>query len=772
MTVVPRAFVLGFLATTLAVTISGCAATRVRIPLPEPATDLPLDVEIWRRPAPPEAVRLAYEEARRLVGLGRLADAVAALEPALAVQPAYLDAHRLLGDALLHTSADWWLHETYAKRLARYPKDADSYYLLARVEPDADQQLALYQGALARDPRHAYARLGLALSLARKGDMTSALAETRRSAETAPWLGLPWLYLGGEALRRGEPVAAAHYYAEARDRASDDARSWLGIAQSSDDLGQLAEASRAALHALRLAPAQFATSEPAVDVVVRGGVPGDLAAAIDVVSDAEQSGAPKGPICALRGKLLLARGDVGAAESAFADAIRGGVSAAELAHPLRIARVLGGRVKDAVIGNLGSLPREAFAKENLYAPRWERLRRAALSLDANDARSLLGMSEAMASVGWLAESRIVLARARAIAPDDRVIAARAAAEDAFAVFVQELGAVGRQVGEHSPSGTTSTAQEVLDRVAEVSRKRLGRDITRGAVVRSYAMLGEFAASVASTGEFETTFGSHGLVCLIGARSGEPAELLIGRAVLVRGSVKEPCRGADTMVDFDEVWLESEGLPRDVAGLRRGLAGVTLDRLVFLQLDVIRRTPRSPVEGVPFVLRQAKTVAELRSLDTPSDVAGRMEARLAARGVLDDAILDTVRRHELVHVADAMRLLPISDHLPTVLWFGLSHGFDGEATEKALESRAQTLSIQDVREPMASLAGLLAFLPGGGGDTVHAAGYRETAQRAVDLIIEDPRSFPSIDLRYNVLQQMDLLTDGEIRELSRRLTREL
>ena len=67
----------------------------------------------------------------------------------------------------------------------------------------------------------------------------------------------------------------------------------------------------------------------------------------------------------------------------------------------------------------------------------------------------------------------------------------------------------------------------------------------------------------------------------------------------------------------------------------------------------------------------------------------------------------------------------------VFWFGLSHGFDGEATERTLECRAQTLSIQDSREPLAALAGLLAFLPSGGGDTLHASGYREAAQKAVD-----------------------------------------
>jgi hypothetical protein len=226
------------------------------------------------------------------------------------------------------------------------------------------------------------------------------------------------------------------------------------------------------------------------------------------------------------------------------------------------------------------------------------------------------------------------------------------------------------------------------------------------------------------------------------------------------------------ISFDECWIESEGLPPDAAGLHRGLAGLTLDRFVMLQLDAIRRGPRVALPGVPFVRRRATTAEERRSLDTPSDVAGRIEADLAASGELDGASIDSVRRHELVHVYDASRLMPLSEHPFQAFALGLSHGFSGRSIERALEGRAQTLSILAARSPRLALAGLLAFLPSKDGDTPHVAGYVDSVRTAVDILLADPASFPSIDPAYNVVQQMDRLTDAEVRELARRLAAKL
>ena len=339
----------------------------------------------------------------------------------------------------------------------------------------------------------------------------------------------------------------------------------MGLAQAADDLGQRASASRAAVEVLRLAPGDESTASAAVDILVRAAVPVDLTAGLEVLAAAQDAGAPSGRSSARRGRLLAALGEAVQAVRAFEDAIGHGVSAIELAQPLRLARVVAGRFRDAVNGALATLPPETFDADNLYAPRWNRLAAFAADADRGDAPSLLALAEAMASVGWLDESRIVLVSARAADPGDARVAARAASESAFAAFLLDLARAAhraRDPAQRDSSG--ASVGDMLARISVISQAHLGRDAAADAVVRRYPFIGEFAISAASGGGFETVFGSHGLYCLLGARSGGPAELVLGRAVVIRASQSDRVMGE--AVSFDECWIESEGLPAETAGL--------------------------------------------------------------------------------------------------------------------------------------------------------------------------------------------------------------
>lgn len=745
---------------------AGCGASRRSWVVPDEPAGSSSSIEIWRRAPVSDEATAALSEAKRLRGLGRTADAFGRAMDAVDADPSCLEAHRLLQDLLVRSTADWWLRERYERRLRDFPDDADSWYYLARFEPEPELQLDLFDEALTRDPRHPYASLGRAVVLARRGDVREAVSAAGRATEFAPWLALPWIWLGSESLKRGDPGAASRFYTAARDRAADDVRAWLGLSQAAEELAQRGAASRSSLEALRLAPGDETYAWGAVETLCQAGVRSDLEAAVEVVEAAARDGAPLSVVSALRGRLLLALGRSAEAVSALEAAVASGASADESAQPLRLARVLCGRYRQAVRGALSTLPPDALLSGNLYAPRWERLR-SSCDEEIGDARSLLRLAEAMASVGWLAESRAVLVAARARAPDDERIARRAAAEVAFGGFVLDLGRIGRESRYEARRRPGSpTVEALLSHVSASSRARLGYDAAGGATLRSYPFLGAFALSVASDGAFETTFGSHGLSCLVGARSGASAELVLGRIIVLRRSPAEQVLSEPA--PCDECWVESDGLPTEANGLRRGLAGLTLDRFVTLQIDTIRRAPRPPVAGLPFARRRAATREERRSLDTPSDVSARIEQRLEREGRLDGAAIDAVRRHELVHVADAARMLPFSEHPIEALSFVISHGLSSESAERSLEARAQVLSMIAAREPRLALASLLAFLPAREGETPHAAAYRIAAQIAVDEILADPAAFPSIDLAFNVLQQIDVLGDDEVRELGRRL----
>jgi hypothetical protein len=240
-------------------------------------------------------------------------------------------------------------------------------------------------------------------------------------------------------------------------------------------------------------------------------------------------------------------------------------------------------------------------------------------------------------------------------------------------------------------------------------------------------------------------------------------------VLVRSDRREVVLGQE--LSLDECWIESARLPAGLSGLRSGLAGLTLDRFVLLQLDAVRRVWRGGAVLLPFERRPAGTRAELVALDTPSRVAWRLERRLDKKGLLDAALLDAVRRHELVHVLDARRLLPLHLHPGAALLFSVRTGFDARSGERLLEARAAALCVAECSEPSAALASLTAFLPDRDGGTAHPSAYLEVLERALSILADEPEAYPSLEPGWNLTQQLDRLTDDEIRRLGRRLAEE-
>ncbi len=91
-----------------------------------------------------------------------------------------------------------------------------------------------------------------------------------------------------------------------------------------------------------------------------------------------------------------------------------------------------------------------------------------------------------------------------------------------------------------------------------------------------------------------------------------------------------------------------------------------------------------------------------------------------------------------------------------------------ALESALEARAAVTALVHARSPRASLAQILASLPATEGATAHVAAYHGVLRALVEEIEDDPDRFPTIDRGHNIAQQLDALTDEQVRELGRRL----
>lgn len=743
---------------------AGCASASAGLPPEAEFVRVPRDAPaVWRRAAPSSEAVAELAAVRRLLAFGRPGDAFRRLQPVLRSEPEYVDAERVLQDLTLHSVADMWLRERVAARIAAEPDAADSWYFRARVESDPQMQARWFDEAIRRDPFHPYARLGRAVCLARAGDNREAAAEAWLSAASAPSLHLPWLFLGTIALGTGDPARAEPFLREAAERDPADARPWAMLAAAFDDAAQPERAADAALEALRRAPGDPSVCASAGRMLERCGGPGQLAAALDVADAALPMCGEPVHVELLRGRLLAALGRADEAVAAFESAEALGAWPGDVAGPLRRARCAAGRYADAIDGALATLPAAEAGDDRQAA--WESVRVAGAALRvAAGPDELRDAASAMLAVGWIDEARRVLMDA-AVAGDRRA-AALAAEAAAFRSFLDDLAAWARDLRRRTRRREHVSIDEAFDAIARISTSRLGRDASAGADVRSYPLIGEFASASRSGGEFHGTFERFGLAFVVGRRSGGTPDLFLARLVRREAGRRVTVLGREIVID--DHLVDAEGLPDGLTGLRSSLAGVTLDDMVFVQTDAVLRTPSPGVAGLPFVERTARTPEERTALDTPSDVARRIEAGLAAEGVLASAVIDAVRRHEYVHARDAADLLPLWRNPLRAAAFGMRHLFDGESIERALEGRAQIGALAEAQEPRAALAALVSFLPLHEAESPHAAGYRAQAARLVGEILRDPAAFPSIVPGRNILQQLDRLSAGEARELGRRL----
>ncbi|MCG3134436.1 MAG: hypothetical protein HMLKMBBP_01742 [Planctomycetes bacterium] len=464
----------------------------------------------------------------------------------------------------------------------------------------------------------------------------------------------------------------------------------------------------------------------------------------------------------LRGRVLTALGRHDEAVEALEAAARGGLLSGDTAGPLRRTRVAAGRILDAVDGGLAYAALAGEAGEVSGA--WEEVRAArdAFAATAGPAERIR-LARAMSSVGWIDEARTVASPA---ARDGDPEAAALCAELAgFRAFLDDVAAWSRDARRRSRAGDDDDADDAMTVVRNASTARLGLDLTEGASERSYPLLGSFACSTEGAGAFRDVPSRFGMVLVVGGRSGRAADVVAGRLVALRRGAD--VRVLDRTVRIDEHVIDAEGLPEGVNGLRTGLAGITLDDVVLVQIDSVLRTPRPADAGFPLVERAAASRGELLALDTPSEVSRRIEESLPAGRRREELLLDAVRRHERVHAMDAADMLPILAHPLRNLAFALSHGFGAESMEQTLEGRAALLSIVDADDPRAALAALVSFLPAREGDAPHAAGYRRMTEAFLLEIARDPASFPSVRAGANLLQQLDRLGPDEVREAARR-----
>jgi hypothetical protein len=124
-------------------------------------------------------------------------------------------------------------------------------------------------------------------------------------------------------------------------------------------------------------------------------------------------------------------------------------------------------------------------------------------------------------------------------------------------------------------------------------------------------------------------------------------------------------------------------------------------------------------------------------------------------------------HELQHLVDVRKFLPISHHLLWSLYQFAIRGFSSFNVEAWLEGRSQLLALLIAEDSHAVLAEIADHIRG---DAVrgspHRKGYTSLIQRFVDHVSMHPDQFPEIDRNADTLHQLHRLSRRQIRKVAR------
>jgi hypothetical protein len=258
--------------------------------------------------------------------------------------------------------------------------------------------------------------------------------------------------------------------------------------------------------------------------------------------------------------------------------------------------------------------------------------------------------------------------------------------------------------------------------------------------------------------------AHGLLLVLGQRSGGPPEAMLAELVRRDPRARVRVRGAE--VEREVAWTGT----RHLAGYQEwagggDLAGLALEGLVLIDLhaiarwegEILRRRARLAPWRDEILREPALEDPPVTALDDPAGVEDRLylEAKLDLRG--------EVLAHEDAHLVDAMLHLPVLKHPFRNIELAFKGGFSAEEILSLLERNAQLSAIAEGPAPRAALATCCAAL--GRGDA-HGVGYAGIVEAFVEEIHERPQLYPEIDPARVIVQQLHRLPDEKVRALAR------
>jgi len=706
-------------AVTAMLLLASCAYGGLSRRLPDRIQNLP-----WSdAPADQSVLR-----ARALAARGAEQAALELVATVLAAQPRHVDGNRVRQDILRGRGRrGLLLHEAEA-RLTADPDDALAWYLRGRVAFAERDKRRCFERAVELAPRSMWGWLGLAHTLRlRQPERSLAIYERLYAATDAhPIVAIAWLQvLQRRGLHQRQVQVAATLAADQRVPGIGAlAQAQALIASEEREL-----AWQALLEAVRLRPFDAAVQQ-LVGAWLEAGVNDEQ---VDELFDLlrqdpvrlQQFGDVDGGAVLVE-LLERHRQPVAALEWLR----RNGVTARRPALRRTERRLLlaVGDVAGFLALLRADLPRPVLAAEpNRLRGRWLRL----LDGPWHDGEPLASPARAAALLQALLDTGLVV-EAEQVAdvalgrfggsPELVALRDEARAELAFEGGVRRLLYRGYRAGD------TADLAVVIDRLRELSRRTLGRDVVGEPPRFEVPWIGEMVDPfVGGLSEHLARYNRH---FVLGRRAGGVAEGML----LTRLSLAD--LPPDVTLSLPGRCLEVVAFDRDVrtlTGVVGGdIAGVALLHHFVIDFDAVREWAGSIAERRQVMAKDGDALLSDPLPVTPGidpvDVAWRLAALSPVQDTdLELAVLDMIRHHERRHLVDSFDYLPISANLGRGVSLMFRFGLSAAAIEAEMERRAELAALVVSPHTELVLAHIADFLPDPGAESPHHRGFSALAE---------------------------------------------
>ncbi|MFO0984029.1 MAG: tetratricopeptide repeat protein [Planctomycetota bacterium] len=619
---------------------------------------------------PPRPEHAIVPPARNLFDQGVLlrdsGDGLLALhkfEAAVAVSPAFVEAHRALQNLYLARYQRGLMLERYTRFLEEDPAQAYRWYLLGRLASSPERQLACFEAALRCDANSFWPHLGLGWSWRALGQEARSEQQYRRALELYP--GSPYALQGLiEVLtangQYGEAQRVLDVYQELRQGDRDAARLQMQLDVAA---GHPREAVHLAFAFLELDDVRAEEIDIVSDILLKAAGDAEQQYAYSLLAPKAGQGKPE--LDRLFGELAMRQGDLRGALMSLKLA-RAELPPCELQRDIRYLLVATGRFSEALELARAAFPPSAGRLEG----RWQRALVAAQEAEERRVPSRkLKLARALADLGWIKESLTVV---------NDVIDAQYQTHEAWSLrrelerhrlFEDRMSEYFRKLYEDfSNTGADRDLDTVLNDLHDLSLRTLQRNVVDPVVVKDFAPIGSIVDPDPKSGSgLAHYFDRFNRFFLLGRRAGGPAEAIL----LNRLSSDDLPRPGEAPASV--IYVEGLRIPSYLQYRGGAIAGAAFGTFVFLDLDPIRRDVEAAVQlfqrfgtnaldharragaharGAP---RCARAARHRRQVPVPLVPAGGAQDR--SRSEYLRTTIDSVLQHEQTHLDDAERFCP-------------------------------------------------------------------------------------------------------------------